>query len=46
MDRTDLQNMNRICGGDYGGKMHLLMDDTNHPGDVADPWDTDRGLLS
>ena len=38
MDWADLRNMHRICGSDYGGKMHLLMDDTNHPGDVADPW--------
>ena len=41
MDRTNLRNMYRICGGDYASKMHLLMDFTNRPGDVADPWYTD-----
>ena len=40
MDRANLRNMNRICGGDFGGKMHLLMDYTDRPGDVADPWYT------
>ena len=40
MDRANLRNMHRICGGDSGGKMHLLMDFTDHPGDVADPWYT------
>ena len=41
MDRANLRNMHRICGGDFGGKMHLLMDYTEYPGDVADPWYTD-----
>ena len=41
MDRANLRNMHRICGGDCDGKMHLLMDFTDHPGDVADPWYTD-----
>ena len=41
MDRANLRNMQRICGGDPGGKMHLLMDYTDRPGDVADPWYTD-----
>lgn len=40
MDRANLRNMHRICGGDFAGKMHLLMDYTDHPGDVADPWYT------
>lgn len=30
MDRANLRNMYRICGGDFGGKMHLLMDYTGH----------------
>ena len=30
----------RICGGDPEGKLHLLMDFTTCPGDVADPWYT------
>ena len=40
MDRANLRNMQRICGGDSDGKMHLLMDYTGRPGDVADPWYT------
>lgn len=28
-------------GIDRSGKMHLLMDFTDHPGEVADPWYTD-----
>lgn len=38
MDRNNLYNMRRICGDDYENKMHLLMDYTNHSGDVDDPW--------
>ena len=30
----------RICGGDPAGKLRLLMDYTDHPRDVADPWYT------
>ena len=41
MDRANLRNMRRICGGDFAGKLQLLMDYTNRPGDVADPWYTD-----
>ena len=33
--------MYRICGGDFSDKMSLLMEHTDHPGDVADPWYTD-----
>ena len=40
MDRANLRNMNRICGGDREGKLHLLMDYTRRPGEVADPWYT------
>lgn len=40
MDQANLRNMRRICGGDPEGKIHLLMDYTDHPGDVADPWYT------
>ena len=38
MDQANLRNMYRICGGDFSGKMSLLMEHTDHPGDVADPW--------
>ena len=40
MDSANFRNMNRICGGDSEGKIHLLMDYTDRPGDVADPWYT------
>ena len=41
MDRANLRNMRRICGGDPDGKLHLLLDYTDRPGEVADPWYTD-----
>ncbi len=40
MDRENLWDMRRICLGDPADKIHLLMDYTDHPGDVADPWYT------
>ena len=40
MDRWNLHNMERICGGDPEDKIHLLMDYTDRPGEVADPWYT------
>ena len=40
MDGRNLRNMERICGGDPEGKIHLLMDYTDRPGAVADPWYT------
>ena len=40
MDRNNLRNMKRIYGGDPEKKLHLLMDYTDRPGDVADPWYT------
>ena len=40
MDSANLRNMHCICGGDFAGKLHLLMDYTDHPRDVADPWYT------
>ena len=40
MDRENLYDMRRICQGDPEGKIHLLMDYTDRPGDVADPWYT------
>ena len=40
MDRMNYRNMQRLYGGDPRGKIHLLMDYTNRPGDVADPWYT------
>ena len=40
MDRANLWDMYRICGGDFSGKLRLLMDYTVRPDDVADPWYT------
>ena len=40
MDTWNISNMNRICGGDPDGKIVMLMDYTDRPGDVADPWYT------
>ena len=40
MDLSNLRRMERICGGDPAGKMSRLLDHTNRPGEVADPWYT------
>ena len=40
MDSYNLRNMRRICGGDPDDKLRLLMEYTDRPGDVADPWYT------
>jgi len=38
MDNSNMRNMQRICGGDPENKMHRLLDFTDRPGEVADPW--------
>ena len=40
MDRWNLRNMERFTCGDPDGKVRLLMDYTDRPGEVADPWYT------
>ena len=40
MDSWNMRNIQRICRGDPEGKIHMLMDFTHRPGDVADPWYT------
>ena len=40
MDSWNIRNMRAISGGDPEGKIRMLMDYTNRPGDVADPWYT------
>lgn len=40
MDSANIRNMTRISGGDAEGKIYKLMDFTDRPGDVADPWYT------
>ena len=40
MDRHNLRNMKRILGPDPESKIRLLLDYTERPGDIADPWYT------
>ena len=41
MDGANVRNMHRMCGGDPGGKIRLLLDFAGRPGqEVADPWYT------
>ena len=40
MDDWNLRNMKAICGGDPEGKILRLMDLTDRPGEVSDPWYT------
>ena len=40
MDGNNLRNLRRLLGEDTEHKIRLLMDYTNRPGDVADPWYT------
>lgn len=41
MDKANIRNMHRICGGDFDGKIHLLMEFADRPdAEVADPWYT------
>ena len=40
MEELNMRYMRRIYGGDPDGKLSLLLDYTDRPGDVADPWYT------
>ena len=40
MDSANIRNMNRICGPQAASKIHRLMEYTDRPGEVADPWYT------
>ncbi len=40
MDQWNLENMRRILGTDRQKKVYLLLDFSNHPRDIADPWYT------
>ena len=40
MDRWNIQNMQRIVGGDPEEKIYKLLDFAGRAGDIADPWYT------
>ena len=40
MDHSNMRNMQRAFDGDPVGKLSLLLDYTDRPGQVADPWYT------
>ena len=40
MDRENRRGLERILGGDPAGKVSRLLDWTDSPRDVADPWYT------
>ena len=42
MERVNLRNMQRICGGDPDGKMALLMSFAGSGEDIEDPWYSGR----
>ena len=41
MEQYNIRNMLRIVGSDPDGKIHRLLDFTDQPGDIDDPWYTD-----
>lgn len=40
MEASNVRSMRRICGGDPEGKIHRLLDFSDRPRDIADPWYT------
>lgn len=40
MDDGNVRNMNRICGGDPEAKIYKLLDFTDEPRSISDPWYT------
>ena len=40
MDRMNLRNLKRIIPDDPDHKVYMLLDFTDHPGEIADPWYT------
>lgn len=42
MDSRNVENMHRLFGGDPQKKIYRLLDFTDHPGDIADPWYTEN----
>ena len=42
MDSLNLRNIGRMLGADRDGKIHKLLDFTDDPRDVSDPWFTGK----
>ena len=40
MDDWNIRNMTRIAGGDPEGKIHMLLEFSDNPRAIADPWYT------
>ena len=40
MEQSNIRGILRICGGDPEGKVHRLLDYSDSPRDIADPWYT------
>ena len=40
MDTMNIRNIMRIIGNDPDGKVYRLLDFSEHPRDIADPWHT------
>ena len=40
MDNWNLRNLKRFVSADPKGKVHMLRDFTDQPGEIADPWYT------
>lgn len=40
MDSENLRNMKRVCPAEYQDKISLMLDYTDHPRSVSDPWYT------
>ena len=40
MDNANIRNLNRMLKGDPDGKISMMLDYTDRPGEVADPWYT------
>ncbi|MDO4171077.1 MAG: low molecular weight protein-tyrosine-phosphatase [Lachnospiraceae bacterium] len=40
MEHWNLRNIGRICGRDTEQKVHLLLDFSDRPRDISDPWYT------
>ena len=40
MDSSNLRNLSRLFPSDPGKKIHRLLDFSDHPRDIADPWYT------